>query len=134
MPLRVEPVFEPTVRHADGGVTLLYVRLVRLIVLVLGSALASGAVVMTFCYVGDTLHAGQPLYACHPVQVKGGTFNQEIPTTAMETCSITPVAWWVKATGVSGFIAGGTEAVLALRRRRGPTTRGRQARSTALVR
>jgi hypothetical protein len=55
------------------------VRLVRPAVLVLGVALASGAVVMTLCYVGDTLHAGQPLYACHPIQMQRGTLQRNHP-------------------------------------------------------
>jgi hypothetical protein len=80
-------------------------------------------VVMALCYVGDTLHAGQPLYACQPVPEKGGPFNINISTMPQETCGISPVAWWVKATGVSGFTAGGTETVLVLRRRRGRARR-----------
>ena len=109
------------------------VRIVRRTVLVLGIALASGAVVMTLCYVGDTLQAGQPLYACHPNQIKSGRYNVDIPTTNIETCGIAPVAWWVKAAGVSAFIVGGTETVLMLRRKRGPTKRAKRTRTPALV-
>lgn len=110
-----------------------YVRLVRRTMLILGIALASGAVVLTLCYVGVTLNAGQPLYACHPVQEISGPFNVDIPTTAQESCGISPVAWWVKAAGVSAFVAGGTETVLVLRRRRGPAKRARRDREPVLV-
>ncbi len=93
-------------------------RLVGRIAIVLGIALASGAAVMTVCYIPATFISGQPLYACYPVTVKGpGSFYPSV--TPQHTCGISPIPWWVKAAGLSGFLASGVETTLVLRRRRG---------------
>ena len=94
-------------------------RLAGRIALVIGIALATGAAVMTVCYLPATLISGQPLYGCNPVPFKDdGPYNLYPSVTPEQRCGISPVPWWVKAAGTSGGLAGGVETVLLLMRRR----------------
>jgi len=81
-------------------------------------------VVFAMCYVGNTLAAREPLYSCCPRQIIHGVIIHPglLPHRSPTFCGLDELAgapWWVEAAGTSATLAGGSETVLALKRRRG---------------